>query len=218
MLSVVIPALNAAETLPATIVSVRRADEILVADGGSTDATATVAQREGARVWRSPRGRGLQLHAGASAARGDWLLFVHADTILGPQWREAADRHMREHGKKAACLHLRLDSDAWQARLVEIGVALRVRIFGLPYGDQGLLISRELYDRIGGFRPIPLMEDVDLVRRLGRSRIAILAACATTSAERWKRNGWLSRSARNLACLLLFSLGASPRRIARLYG
>lgn len=218
MLSVVIPALNAADGIADAIAGARGADEILGVDGGSTDATAAIAAREGARVLRSARGRGVQLAAGARASTGDWLLFLHADTVLGPAWREAADRHVRDNSGKAACLSLRLDSPAWQARLVEAGVALRVRLLRLPYGDQGLLISRRLYDRLGGFRALPMMEDVDLVRRVGRSRIAVLSAAATTSAERWRRDCWLKRSARNLLCLLLFSLGAPAGQIARIYG
>lgn len=217
MLSVVIPAFNAARRIAASIDSARAADEIIVVDGGSTDDTDAIAEREGASLIRTPRGRGIQLHVGAVAARGDWLLFLHADTLLGPGWRVAADRHQEGGREKAACFRLTLDSDAWQARVVEAAVALRVRFFGLPYGDQGLLISRRLYDEIGGFHPIPLMEDVDLVRRVGRSRIAVLNVAALTSAERWRRDGWLRRSARNVTCLLLFSLGASPDRLAKLY-
>jgi len=90
-------------------------------------------------------------------------------------------------------------------------------VLALPYGDQGLLLSRATYDRLGGYRPLPLMEDVDLVRRLGHRRIAALPVAAVTSAERWRRQGWRRRSVRNLACLSLWFLGVPPRIIARLY-
>jgi rSAM/selenodomain-associated transferase 2 len=214
-LSVIIPALNAAPSLPGCLASVADADEVLVVDGGSTDDTPTLAQAAGARLIRAERGRGIQLGVGAEAASGDWLLFVHADTRLANGWRAAAAEHAAGSPGRAACFRFRLDDLAWQARLIERGVALRVRLFGLPYGDQGLLISRALYHRIGGYRPLPLMEDVDLVRRLGRPRL--LAADAVTSAERWRRDGWARRSARNLLCLGLYGLGASPERIARVY-
>jgi hypothetical protein len=94
---------------------------------------------------------------------------------------------------------------------------VRTDLLGLPYGDQGLLVARALYERVGGYRSIPLMEDVDLVRRIGRKRIEPLEAEAWTSAERWRRDGWLSRSSRNLFCLVLFFGGVSPERIARIY-
>lgn len=216
MLSVVIPALNAAATLGACLSAVSEADEIIVVDGGSTDGTADVAEREGARLVRSPRGRGVQLAAGAAEAKGDWLLFLHADTRLAPGWRIEADRHAARRPGHAACFRLRLDAGEWQARLVEAAVALRVRLFSLPYGDQGLLVPRPLYEAAGGYRPLPLMEDVDLVGRLGR--IARLESGALTSAERWRRDGWLSRSGRNLLCLALYRLGMSAERVARLYG
>lgn len=118
----------------------------------------------------------------------------------------------------AACFRFRLDDGAWQARLVERSVALRVGLLRLPYGDQGLLLSRALYDRVGGYRPLPLMEDVDLIRRIGRRRLAVLPVDALTSAERWRRDGWFRRSARNLACLSLYRAGMSAERVARLYG
>jgi rSAM/selenodomain-associated transferase 2 len=218
MLSVVIPTLDAAATLEACLAGLRGADEIVVADGGSSDSTAAVAERHGARLVRSPAGRGGQLAAGAAAAAGDWLLFLHADTFLAPGWREAAEAHIAAHPEKAACFRFRLDERAWQARLVEAGVALRVRLLGLPYGDQGLLVSRSLYDRLGGFRALPLMEDVDLVRRIGRGRIERLEVDALTSPDRWRRDGWLRRSGRNLLCLALFRLGMGADRLARLYG
>jgi rSAM/selenodomain-associated transferase 2 len=216
MLSVVIPTLNAAAELPDTLERMRAADEIVVADGGSTDETAAIAERHGARVIRAPKGRGAQLAAGAEAARGDWLLFLHADTLPGHRWRAAVEAHRAAAPGKAACFRFRLADRAWQARWIERGVAARVRLFALPYGDQGLLISRALYESVGGYRPLPLMEDVDLVRRLGR-RLRQLGEAASTSSARWRRDGWAKRSARNLACLTLYSLGASPERLLRFY-
>ncbi|GAA3996891.1 TIGR04283 family arsenosugar biosynthesis glycosyltransferase [Sphingomonas humi] len=217
-LSVVIPALNAAAHLPGCVAALGEVDELLVVDGGSADATAKVAEALGAKVIAALRGRGAQLAAGAAAARGDWLLFLHADTRLGQGWQEAARRHIAEHPDKAAVFAFVLDEPAWQARLIAAGVALRGRALALPYGDQGLLMSRKLYDSVGGFRALPLMEDVDLVRRLGRGRLRRLPVPAITSAERWRRDGWWRRSLRNLSCLALYALGASPERIARRYG
>lgn len=221
MLSVVIPALNAAGTITACLASVAEAGERVVVDGGSSDATAQIAAGEGAHIVASERGRGRQLHAGALAARGEWLLFLHADTRLAANWRSAAEAHIARQSaahEQAACFRFRLDDGAWQARLIEAGVAARVRLLALPYGDQGLLISRRLYDEIGGYRPLPLMEDVDLVRRVGRRRLTQLPVDAFTSAERWRGDGWLRRSARNLACLAAYCAGATPERIVRLYG
>jgi rSAM/selenodomain-associated transferase 2 len=215
MLSVVIPTLNAAAILPTCIERLAGADEILVVDGGSRDATVEVARAAGARVIVAPRGRGAQLQGGGEAARGDWLLFLHADTLLGAGWRVAVEAHQARRPRAAACFRFRLDDPAWQARLVERGVAARVRLLGLPYGDQGLLVPRLLYERVGGFRPLPLMEDVDLVRRLGRVRL--LSTDAVTSAVRWRRDGWLRRSATNLLCLLLYRLGVPAERVALLY-
>ncbi|NUQ17163.1 MAG: glycosyltransferase [Sphingomonas sp.] len=217
MLSVVIPTLNAERTLPGCLAAVSEADEILVVDGESSDDTAAMAERAGARLVRSSRGRGAQLHAGALAAQGDWLLFLHADTLLAPGWRDAADLHMASMRGSAAYFRFRLDSQDWRARIVEKAVALRSAILKLPYGDQGVLISRNLYDDIGGFRPLPLMEDVELVRRVGRSRMTSLPVDAVTSAERWHRDGWLRRSARNFLYLLLYRAGVAPHRLAELY-
>jgi len=218
MISVVIPALNAAATLGPCLAALSGADEIIVVDGGSTDSTAAVACASAARLLRSPPGRGLQLAAGAAAAKGDWLLFLHADTLLAPGWREAVERHIARRPDSAACFRFRLDSADKRARLIEAGVASRVRLLALPYGDQGLLIPRRLHDEVGGYRPLALMEDVDLVRRIGGRRIARLDADAITSAERWRRDGWLRRSARNLLCLGLYRFGMSAERVARLYG
>lgn len=217
MLSVVIPTLNSSDTLAACLAALPEADEIVVADGGSSDATAAIAEQSGAKVICTGRGRGAQLGSGALAARGDWLLFLHADTILERGWREATDLHVASAAGWAAHFRFRLRADNWQARLVEAGVALRAGLLKLPYGDQGLLISRALYEEVGGYRSLPLMEDVDLVRRIGRARLRALPVAAVTSAERWQRDGWLRRSARNLLYLALYRLGVAPGRIAELY-
>ena len=214
MLSAIVPTLNAGDGLAACLASLGDADEIIVADGGSTDTTLALARAAGATVVSSERGRGLQLAKGAAAVRGDAMLFVHADTRLSSGWRARADKHLAA-SQRPACFRLKLDDSAWQARLIERAVALRTSLAGLPYGDQGLLVTRTAYDAAGGFRPLVLMEDVDLIRRLARP--VMLDGDAITSAERWRRDGWARRSLRNLACLSLWRLGVSPDRIARIY-
>jgi rSAM/selenodomain-associated transferase 2 len=217
-LSVVIPALNAATTLPSTLASLGEAPgEVVVVDGGSTDATVAVATAHGALVVAAPRGRGGQIAAGVAAARGTWLLLLHADTRLAAGWAAAAQVFMARPPERAGYFRFALDSADPRARRLERLVAWRCLVFALPYGDQGLLIARPLLQAAGGIRPLPLMEDVDLVRRLGRHRLAGLAADAVTSAARWEREGWRRRSARNLGCLTLYFAGVPPRLIARLY-
>ena len=168
------------------------------------------------RMVRGPAGRGAQLATGAAAARGDWLLFLHGDTRLGPGWEAALGAAMEDPGR-AGYFRMALDDDAPAARRLERAVAWRCRVLTLPYGDQGLFISRALYEAVGGFRPLPLMEDVDLVRRLGRRRLRTLDADAVTSAERFRREGYLRRSAKNLSILALWHLGVGEARLARLY-
>ena len=223
--SFVIPTLQAAEELALTLDCLCAGSdplvrEIVVADGGSTDDTTALAERRGARVISAPRGRGAQLAAGARAAESDWLFFLHADTRLGVGWREVvgAFTAAAENRERAGVFRFALDDAAPAARRLERIVAWRSRLFGLPYGDQGVLIHRSFYEAIGGFRPLPLMEDVDLVRRIGRQRLTFLPAQAVTSAERYRRSGYVLRSLRNLTCLALYILGVPPRLIAFLYG
>lgn len=219
-LSVIIPTLDAARSLPATLAALGDVDDIVVADGGSTDGTPELATASRARVVRTVPGRGPQLIAGATATRGAWLLFLRADTILEAGWRDEVDGFTSDpaNARRAATFRFGLDDDSRAARWLETLVALRVRMLGLPYGDQGQLIRRDFYQSLGGFRPWPLLEDVDLVRRIGRDRLTVLSSRARTSAERWRRDGWTRRSFRNLTCLTLYFLGVSPQRIAQWYG
>lgn len=216
-ITVVIPALNAAGTLPGTCASIGPVAEIVVVDGGSTDGTLSAAIGCGCRVLRAPRGRGMQLAMGVAQARTEWLLLLHADTRLQPRWVEAVRRHLQTRPDCAGYFRFALDSDDPRARGLERAVALRCSLLGLPYGDQGLLIHRDLLTKLGGVRLLPLMEDVDLVRRLGRRRLAALDAAAVTSAAKWRRDGWLRRSARNMLCLALWFAGVPSHRLVRLY-
>lgn len=222
-LSVVIPTLNAARHLPACLAALApgAADElireVIIADGGSDDATSAIARDMGCALLDAPRGRATQMIAGAGAAKGEWLLFLHADTVLSHGWEEAVWRHIETRPAKAAVFTLAYDSDHRLARWLARRANRRTRWFALPYGDQGLLISRALYDEIGGFRPLPLMEDVDIVRRIGRRRLHLLSTQAVTSAEKYERDGYRKRAYRNGWLLTRYLLGASPEKLARLY-
>ncbi len=223
--SIVIPALNAGTSLGRTLEALKREPvagmvEIIVVDGGSDDATAAVANEFGARVLQAPRGRGQQLARGAAEARGEWLLFLHADTVLEPGWSEAlaAFAAAPDNTGRAGVFRFALDDPSPAARRLERIVAWRTQVMALPYGDQGLFLSRTFYHALGGFRPLPLYEDVDLIRRIGRRGFAMLDVRAVTSAARYRGPGYPIRSARNLCCLGLYFLGVPPGVIARLYG
>ena len=217
-LTVVIPTLNASVELPATLHALGNAPgEVLIADGGSTDDTVMVAEAHGATVIQAGCGRGAQLCAGIAATEAPWLLLLHADTHLSDGWQRAVQHHVRENPGAAGYFRFALRSADPRARRLERLVAWRCRLFALPYGDQGLLISTTLLAEVGGIRPLVLMEDVDLVGRLGRRRLKLLNATAASSAVRWEQDGWYRRSLRNLLCLGLWAAGMPASRIARLY-
>jgi len=219
-LSVVIPTLNAedglARSLPALAEGLTAGliRELVISDGGSDDATLEIAREAGAVIVRGSASRGGQLGRGAAVARGQWLLFLHADTVLPEGWPDCVIRHMQ--GGRPAHFRLRFDRGGPAARAVASWANLRSRWLRLPYGDQGLLISRAEYDRVGGYPEIPLMEDVVIARALGR-RLTVLPMAATTSADKYLRDGWLRRGLRNLSLLVRYLCGADPARLARRY-
>jgi rSAM/selenodomain-associated transferase 2 len=220
-LSAVIPVLDAAGELPRTLAALMDSPliaEIVVVDGGSRDDSPRIAEQAGAIVITAPRGRGSQLAAGAAAATGDWLLFLHADCRPLAGWEDAVREFIAGSPGKAGYFALALDDETAAARRLEGIVAWRCRALALPYGDQGLLIRRDLYDAVGGYAAVPLMEDVDIVRRLGRARLKPIGATMLASAERYKREGYWWRPLRNLCCLTLYFAGVGPGRIARIYG
>ena len=229
MISVVIPTLNAEAGLTAALAALVAGSvqglvrEVIIVDGGSGDATADIADAAGARFIRAEQGRGTQLAAGAEQARSDWLLFLHADTVLQPGWESEAGAFMErvDAGARplaAAAFSFALDDFGAKPRLLEAIVGLRCALLRFPYGDQGLLIPKRLYLAVGGYRPLAVMEDVDMVRRLGRKRLVMMRTKAVTSAERYKREGYIARVARNAACLSLYYLRVAPATIVRLYG
>lgn len=228
MISVIIPTLNAASTLPETLSALIPAAveglvrEVIVVDGGSTDSTERIADAAGVEFVKAATGRGQQLAAGAARGRFNWLLFLHADTVMNEGWIREAALFMRavDEGKRpasAAAFRFKLDDAGAKPRTLEALVRVRCALLRLPYGDQGLLIPRSLYNEVGGYRPLSIMEDVDLVRRLGRSRVSMLETAALTSAERYRRDGYLARTLRNQSCLMAYFAGIPVERIARRY-
>lgn len=221
LLSVVIPALNEEHSIASLLGDLRMLDvphEVVVVDGGSSDDTLRVAEAHDARVVRSGRGRGTQLAAGARAARAPTLCFLHADARLHEPARRELAAMARAGTTGAFAFRLRIDARGWRYRFIELGTGLRVRLFGLPYGDQGLVLSRADYEAAGGYPDVPLMEDVALVDRLRRvTTVRTLASSLSVSARRWEQDGPLTRMLRNWRLMIAYRLGASPHSLAARY-
>jgi rSAM/selenodomain-associated transferase 2 len=217
-LSVIVPVLHDREAAGRLLAQIPPDPdvELIVVDGGWDEDLDRIVSPRGTLL-RAPAGRARQMNAGAAIARGEWLLFLHADSQLPADWRSTFDAHTSS--ADAGWFRFALDDEAWQARLIERGVRWRVRLLRLPFGDQGFFVRRRLFDALGGYRDLPLMEDVDFIRRVTRrAAVTELPIAITTSARRWRRDGWCRRSARNLALLTLYYLGVPVTRLARWYG
>jgi rSAM/selenodomain-associated transferase 2 len=215
-LTVVIPALDEADQITQAIASARSArTEIIVVDGGSRDGTAERAAAAGARVIASAPGRAKQLAAGARLAKGDTILFLHADTRLPPGWEAHVGEALADPRVVGGAFRLRFEPRPPALRLIEWGTRIRVALLRLPYGDQGLFVRRATLEALGGVPQAPIMEDLDLVRALKRrGRIACLPFPATTSARRYQAAGALRTVLRNAVAAVGWWLGLPRVRIA----
>ena len=197
--SVVIPVLQEAQQLPSLLAQLQGPEEVWVVDGGSRDGSGQIARLMGAHWLRSAPSRGAQLRLGAAQATRPWLLFLHADARLPSHWASVLAAALRDPAVAAAAFHLRVNGRGWKLRLLEQLVDWRCRCRGLPYGDQGLALAADVYKRSGGYRSIPLMEDLELVQRLhGYGRVVLASGAVKVSARRWQRLGVWRSSWRNV--------------------
>ncbi len=187
-------------------------DDVIIVNGGNQ--TYSLAHYN---IINSNPGRGLQLATGANFAARDWLLFLHGDSKLPMGWYQQLEDHIENYPDKAMAFTLKFDDDGFFPRLLEYWVRFRCYVFSLPYGDQGLFISRSLYDQVGGYKDMALMEDVDMIRRIGRRRLKMSSLEIITSAQKYNQYGYLIRMFRNGFCLLLYKFGVSPNFIKKIY-
>ena len=229
-LSVVVPVLNEAQRLPALLAQLQQASElvgeVLVVDGGSGDASRSIAALAGAKLLRQSGGRGRQLAAGVAAARGCWLLLLHGDCSLPRGWDLALRRAIQQsetltpkpNGAQAYYFELAIGGRQPGLRLVELAVGLRSRWWQRPYGDQGLLLPAALLAAAGGVKPIPLMEDLDLVQRLRRhGRLVSLRLRLLVDGRRWRRLGIWGATLANARLRRAWRRGADPEELAQRY-
>jgi len=218
-LSVVIPALNEAGDIAEAVRSAAAGGaEVIVVDGGSADGTPESAAAAGATVLHSSPGRAHQLGVGAGRARGEAVLFLHADTRLPPAWTRGVEQALADPRVAGGCFRLRFDPPTRALAVVAWGVRLRVALFGLPYGDQALFVRRQVLERIGGVPQVPIMEDLDLVRAIRREgRLARVPLAIATSARRYRTRGMLRTILRNTLAACAWWLGLDRDRIAAWY-
>ncbi|HWX41503.1 MAG TPA: TIGR04283 family arsenosugar biosynthesis glycosyltransferase [Blastocatellia bacterium] len=216
--SVIIPALNESANIAAAILSARNQDgeiEVIVADGGSSDDTVEIARRD-AHVLSTGRGRGLQMNAGAGHAIGDLLLFLHADSLLHPDALAALRRTFTDPAIVGGTFTLKFDSEGFWLGLYSVFTRLKFRYF--HYGDQGIFVRRSAFEKLGGFKEIPLMEDLDFLERLRKvGRVTLIDRPVTTSARRFRENGSFRQELLNVLLVCLYILGAKPATLARWY-
>jgi len=192
--------------------------ELIVVDGGSSDNTADIAKSHGVQVLKSTQGRATQMNAGAQKARGDILLFLHSDTIPAPGFALLLRDSLQQTGVSAGAFSLAIAGKGFLLRLLELLINFRARAMQMPYGDQGLFMTSEMFSAVGGFPEQPIMEDFELVRKLRRKgKIAILPINATTSDRRWKRYGILQTTLLNQAIIICYLFGISPEKLAGWY-
>jgi len=217
--SVIIPTLNEEACLAETLNLLRthRPHEVIVADGGSSDATRRLAARADRLVY-GPRGRALQMNAGAACATGDILLFLHADCSLEPGALDEAERRLGKPGVAAGCFTMRVRAPGPLYRLIDACATARVRLTGLVYGDQGLFLRRDRFERLGGFPPFRLMEDLFFSRELRRhGRVVVAGRRIFVSPRRWRHAGLVRQSLRNWTLTALAAAGIDPDRLAVFY-
>ena len=220
-ISVIIPTLNAEEGLRLCLTSLDEGieagliSEIIVCDAGSADETETIAQAAGALIVTSEKGRGIQLRTGAHTASCEWLLFLHADSCLETDWSKTLIEYVQGPGM-AFVFRLRFRSSGFAPRFVERWANWRTKLFALPYGDQGLLIQTKFYEELGGFKDMPLMEDVEFAQKLA-GRFSVLPITLSTSARKYEQQGYFRRGAKNLSILLRYLCGADPEKLSKEY-
>jgi rSAM/selenodomain-associated transferase 2 len=217
--SVVIPTLTEENCLGETLRELRRQrpHEIVVVDGGSTDATCRLAA-DADRLLHAPRGRATQMNWGAAAATGEVLLFLHADCTLEEGALAEAERLLRRRGVAAGCFTMTVREPGWLYRSIDWCATARVRLTGLAYGDQGLFLSRRLFEEVGGFPPLRLMEDLFFSRLLRkRGRIRVASRRIFVSPRRWQRKGLVRQTLRNWALTALAAAGVPPDQLAVFY-
>ena len=219
LISIIIPTLNEAANIAGLIEQMRGIGEceIIVVDGGSADDTCQRAIQAD-RVLNSPPGRARQQNLGAEECRGDVLLFLHADCRLPSTALDAIRQALADDRVVGGCFEQRLDARGVRYRLIEWGNAWRVRLFKLAYGDQAIFVRRAVFESLGRFPELPLMEDVFLMKRLRRAgRFVLSPDRLTVSTRRWQRHGVIRQTLRNWTLLSLALCGVSPDRLARFY-
>lgn len=220
-ISVIIPTLNEESNIANTLATVMGFDnvEIIVVDGGSTDRTVEIACAHDATVLSGPGGKAAQMNLGALAARGEFLVFLHADTLLPEGWVDHVYRELQRQGVVAGAFRLRIDCNRWSMRLIELLANFRSRRLGMPYGDQAIFIKADIFRAVGRFVNQPIMEDFELMRRLSKSgKVSIAPAAILTSARRWEKRGIWATTLINQVIIVAYSLGISPKLLARFYG